>query len=216
MKLLATKESPHRKKRTKTKDKPLTEDFPVRVSGSWKIGAHVSAAGGVENAVRNAAMVGWETRFVLVSLCRSTERWTLNPYSANAFALFVKSQRKWDSAPLSAESVDAFKRRMQEFGYSPKHVLPHGSYLVNLGNPDEWVRARLFYLWVYDDGCLVLGRRGRNRSTVSLMIFSGANSLASSCIISSESIILTLSRQNRAHVTEVQARPLGRPQKKSR
>lgn len=58
MKLLATKESPHRKKRTKTKDKPSTEDFPVRVSGSWKIGAHVSAAGGVENAVRNAAMVG--------------------------------------------------------------------------------------------------------------------------------------------------------------
>jgi len=123
----STKESPHRKKRTKTKDKPLTEDFPVRVSGSWKIGAHVSAAGGVENAVRNAAMVG-----------------------ANAFALFVKSQRKWDSAPLSAESVDAFKRRMQEFGYSPKHVLPHGSYLVNLGNPDEEKRQKSFNCFLDD------------------------------------------------------------------
>ncbi|KAG1899756.1 xylose isomerase-like protein [Suillus fuscotomentosus] len=113
--------------RTKTKDKPLTEDFPVRVSGSWKIGAHVSAAGGVENAVRNAAMVG-----------------------ANAFALFVKSQRKWDSAPLSAESVDAFKRRMQEFGYSPKHVLPHGSYLVNLGNPDGEKRQKSFNCFLDD------------------------------------------------------------------
>ncbi|KAG1839181.1 xylose isomerase-like protein [Suillus tomentosus] len=125
--LVATKEPPRRTKRTKTEDKPLTEDFPVRVSGSWKIGAHVSAAGGVGNAVRNAAMVG-----------------------ANAFALFVKSQRKWDSAPLSAESVDVFKRRMQEFGYSPKHVLPHGSYLVNLGNPDEEKRQKSFNCFLDD------------------------------------------------------------------
>ncbi|KAG2337235.1 AP endonuclease [Suillus weaverae] len=124
----ATKK-PARKKRKKTEDEPPTnsEAFPVRTSSPWKIGAHVSAAGGVENAVRNAAMVG-----------------------ANAFALFVKSQRKWDSPPLSVENVDAFKRRMQEFGYSPKHVLPHGSYLVNLGNPDEEKRQKSFNCFLDD------------------------------------------------------------------
>lgn len=118
---------PARKKRKKMGDEPSTEDFPVRVSSPWKIGAHVSAAGGVENAVRNAAMVG-----------------------ANAFALFVKSQRKWDSPPLSAENVDVFTTRMQEFGYSPKHVLPHGSYLVNLGNPDEEKRQKSFNCFLDD------------------------------------------------------------------
>lgn len=118
---------PARKKRKKMEDEPPTEDFPVRVSSPWKIGAHVSAAGGVENAVRNAAMVG-----------------------ANAFALFVKSQRKWDSPPLSAENIDVFTTRMQEFGYSPKHVLPHGSYLVNLGNPDEAKRQKSFNCFLDD------------------------------------------------------------------
>ncbi|KAG1742021.1 xylose isomerase-like protein [Suillus lakei] len=122
----ATKK-PARKKRKKTEAEPTTEAYPVRVSSPWKIGAHVSAAGGVENAVRNAAKVG-----------------------ANAFAIFVKSQRKWDSPPLSAENVDAFKRRMQEFGYLPKHVLPHGSYLVNLGNPDEEKRQKSFNCFLDD------------------------------------------------------------------
>ena len=72
----------------------------------------------------------------------------LKPHSANAFALFVKSQRKWDSPLLSAENIQAFKRRMQEFGYSSKYVLPHGSYLINLGNPDEYEFPQLFiYIW---------------------------------------------------------------------
>ena len=58
-------------------------------------------------------------------------------HRANAFALFVKSQRKWSSPSLTDENVASFKARMNEFGYDPKHVLPHGSYLVNLANPDE-------------------------------------------------------------------------------
>lgn len=61
---------------------------------------------------------------------------------ATAFALFLKSQRKWSSAPLADDSVVAFKRRLREFGYEPKHVLPHGNYLVNLGNPDAYVSIR--------------------------------------------------------------------------
>ena len=58
---------------------------------------------------------------------------------ANAFALFLKSQRKWVSPELKESSVLAFKARMKTFGYSASHILPHGSYLINLGNPDEYV-----------------------------------------------------------------------------
>ncbi|OJA11263.1 hypothetical protein AZE42_05677 [Rhizopogon vesiculosus] len=121
----STVKKPARKRQKKTE--LSTDDFPERISSLWKIGAHVSAAGGVENTIRNAALVG-----------------------ANAFALFVKSQRKWDSPPLCAENIEAFKRRMQEFGYSSKHVLPHGSYLINLGNPDEEKRQKSFGCFLDD------------------------------------------------------------------
>ena len=67
--------------------------------------------------------------------------------SANAFAIFLKSQRKWESKSLQDESIAKFKQRMKDFGYSPKHVLPHGSYLVNLGNPDRYVRSPDWLLW---------------------------------------------------------------------
>ncbi|MBE2898295.1 deoxyribonuclease IV [Pasteurellaceae bacterium 20609_3] len=78
------------------------------------IGAHVSAAGGVENAVSNAQAIG-----------------------ANAFALFTKNQRQWVAKPLSEQSINAFKVRLAEANISPRHVLPHDSYLINLGHPER-------------------------------------------------------------------------------
>lgn len=78
------------------------------------IGAHVSASGGVENAPKNAIAIG-----------------------ANAFALFTKNQRQWVSAPLSEKSISLFKQRCNEGGFDPRYILPHDSYLINLGNPDE-------------------------------------------------------------------------------
>lgn len=78
------------------------------------IGAHVSVAGGVENAPVNAQKIG-----------------------AKAFALFTKNQRQWSAAPLTRESIELFKQRCEEYGYAPKHILPHDSYLINLGNPDQ-------------------------------------------------------------------------------
>ncbi|MDL2252239.1 deoxyribonuclease IV [Odoribacter sp. OttesenSCG-928-J03] len=77
------------------------------------IGAHVSAAGGVENAPVNAKAIG-----------------------ATAFALFTKNQRQWSAAPLTDTSIKLFKERCEEYGYKPEHILPHDSYLINLGNPD--------------------------------------------------------------------------------
>ncbi|MBR2931371.1 MAG: deoxyribonuclease IV [Rikenellaceae bacterium] len=77
-------------------------------------GAHVSASGGVENAPRNASAIG-----------------------ATAFALFTKNQRQWRSAPLSATSIEAFRRDLAAAAIDPRHVLPHDSYLINLGHPEE-------------------------------------------------------------------------------
>lgn len=78
------------------------------------IGAHVSASGGVENAPVNAAAIG-----------------------ANAFALFTKNQRQWVAKPLTQESIDAFKENCSRFGFDPKYILPHDSYLINLGHPED-------------------------------------------------------------------------------
>ena len=77
------------------------------------IGAHVSASGGVENAPLNAVEIG-----------------------ANAFALFTKNQRQWVAKPLSQESIEAFKANCAEHGFEPHQILPHDSYLINLGHPE--------------------------------------------------------------------------------
>lgn len=78
------------------------------------IGAHVSASGGVENAPLNAHNIG-----------------------ATAFALFTKNQKQWVARPLSEKSIALFKERCETYGFSPKQILPHDSYLINLGHPEE-------------------------------------------------------------------------------
>lgn len=78
------------------------------------IGAHVSASGGVDNAPRNAAEIG-----------------------ATAFALFTKNQRQWAAPPLSEQQIEAFRAECERLGYSAGQILPHDSYLINLGHPEE-------------------------------------------------------------------------------
>lgn len=78
------------------------------------VGAHVSAAGGVENAPVNAEKIG-----------------------ARAFAFFTKNQRQWVAADYREENIEQFKSRCRELGYSPDHILPHASYLINLGHPEQ-------------------------------------------------------------------------------
>ncbi|WP_278966386.1 deoxyribonuclease IV [Phocaeicola coprocola] len=82
--------------------------------GKKKIGAHVSASGGVELAPANAHAIG-----------------------ADAFALFTKNQRQWVSKPLTTESIELFKKSCAEYGFEPEYILPHDSYLINLGHPEE-------------------------------------------------------------------------------
>ena len=110
------------------------EHFPRRIDAPWKVGPHVSVAGGVENAVWNAASLGYDSSlFQLVS----AHMHHLSCARATAFAIFTQSARKWSSPPISPSSAELFKARMKEFGYDAKHVLPHGNYLINLGSPVE-------------------------------------------------------------------------------
>ncbi len=76
------------------------------------IGAHVSAAGGVDQAVIRA-----------------------HELEATAFALFTKNQRQWKAAPLPEDVIEKFKVACEEYGYSSHQILPHDSYLINLGHP---------------------------------------------------------------------------------
>jgi len=77
------------------------------------VGAHVSASGGVDNAPLNAMAIG-----------------------AKAFALFTKNQRQWMAKPLETKTIDAFHKNLELSGILPKHILPHDSYLINLGHPE--------------------------------------------------------------------------------
>ncbi|MFA5428417.1 MAG: deoxyribonuclease IV [Sulfurimonas sp.] len=83
------------------------------------VGAHVSASGGVFNAVANAQAIG-----------------------AKAFALFTKNQRQWNGKELDGETIDKFKNALQASGILPRHILPHDSYLINLGHPEDEQREK--------------------------------------------------------------------------
>jgi AP endonuclease 1 len=77
----------------------------------------------------------------------------------NAFALFLQSQRKWDNKPLLEENRLAFMSMCEEHKYNASdHVLPHGSYLVNLAQEDK-DRAKQAYNHFLDDlkRCEALG-----------------------------------------------------------
>ena len=83
------------------------------------IGAHVSISGGVENAPLNARAIG-----------------------ARAFAMFTKNQRQWAAPPISEESAVAFRENCRKFGFTAEQILPHDTYLINLGQPDPEKRAK--------------------------------------------------------------------------
>ncbi len=77
------------------------------------IGAHVPVEKGVSNAPVNAHAIG-----------------------AKAFSLFTRNPSRWKSKPITEEEAQKFRDRCEEFGYSPSHILPHDSFLINLGSPD--------------------------------------------------------------------------------
>ncbi|MCD7968883.1 MAG: deoxyribonuclease IV [Alistipes sp.] len=98
-------------------------------------GAHVSAAGGVQNAPVNAHEI-----------------------NAGAFALFTKNQRQWNAAPLTPAAITGFLENCEKYGYTSAHILPHDSYLINLGNPDQAKRGQSIEAFIDElQRCMQLG-----------------------------------------------------------
>jgi len=105
-----------------------------------RVGAHVSAAGGVEHAPENAAAIG-----------------------ARAFALFTKNQKQWQAAPLTPESIAAFTANCRRLGYTQEHILPHDAYLINLGTPEPEQREKSVPAFIVEmKRCQELGLRYLN------------------------------------------------------
>lgn len=98
------------------------------------IGAHVSASGGVFNAPINAKAIG-----------------------ARAFALFTKNQRQWASKPLENDVIDKWFEELEKSGIEAKHILPHDSYLINLGHPEEEKREKSLNGFIHEiERCEIL------------------------------------------------------------
>lgn len=91
------------------------------------VGAHVSASGGVFNAPINAMAIG-----------------------AKAFALFTKNQRQWTAKPLETKDIDRWFKELEKSKIQTKHILPHDSYLINLGHPEVDARAKSFDGFVHE------------------------------------------------------------------
>ena len=89
------------------------------LDGMLYIGSHTSIAGGLENAAIEAKALG-----------------------ATAFGMFTKNQRQWASRPITEEESSKFKDKLKALGFSKDQVLPHDSYLINLGNPDDQKRKQ--------------------------------------------------------------------------
>ena len=99
------------------------------------VGAHVSSSGGVFNAPKNAVEIG-----------------------AQAFALFTKNQRQWAAKELDSATLDKWFKALEESKILPKHILPHDSYLINLGNPDEEKREKSLNAFTHElERCDILG-----------------------------------------------------------
>lgn len=99
------------------------------------IGAHVSAAGGVQNAPLNAAAIG-----------------------ASAFALFTKNQRRWQAKPLEKATITAFRNNCEQHEFAAEQILPHDSYLINLGHPEKEAREKSWSAFVDEmERCQQLG-----------------------------------------------------------
>jgi len=91
------------------------------------VGAHVSASGGVYNAPINAMKIG-----------------------AKAFALFTKNQRQWSAKELETKDIDRWFKELEKSGIQTKHILPHDSYLINLGHPEVEARQKSLDSFIHE------------------------------------------------------------------
>lgn len=120
-----------RKRTVKTKAEKEAEAMPLAgrtPAVKMFVGAHTSIAKGVENSITNAVHIG-----------------------GNSFACFLKSQRKWDNPSLQDANRDAFKQHLITHKYdASQHIVPHGSYLVNLATQDPELAQKSYNAFIDD------------------------------------------------------------------
>ena len=79
---------------------------------------------------------------------------------ANAFALDTRSKRQWESKPIEVEAADKFKQACKDYGFGSDHILPHGSYLINLATADPQLLTKSYNAFVDElKRCEILGIR---------------------------------------------------------
>ena len=100
-----------------------------------ELGAHVSAAGGVDKAVDRAVDIG-----------------------AEAIQIFASSPRGWKFRQIPDAKADAFREKAEEAGI--RSVYLHGSYLVNIGGTPELVEKSIGSLINHMDAAAQLGAQG--------------------------------------------------------
>jgi apurinic endonuclease APN1 len=82
-----------------------------------KIGAHVSAAGGLHKAIKNAQKIG-----------------------ANTIQIFGSSPRQWTVKLPDEKQINLFKEEIKKSGITP--IFIHAPYLVNIATPDDVIRDK--------------------------------------------------------------------------
>ncbi|WP_343154372.1 deoxyribonuclease IV [Buchnera aphidicola] len=89
------------------------------------IGAHVSSSGGLDQAVFRASQL-----------------------DATAFSFFTKNQLQWYAPSQSKLNIDNFKKACVKYNFSLEKILPHSSYLINLGHPinDALKKSRIAFI----------------------------------------------------------------------
>ena len=154
-------EKPVKKKR-KTKEEKEAEAMPLSartIGHKLFIGAHVSSAGGQSFHIKSHSRdlqlqsLPFQDPYTQLTPPIGVQNAPLNSVhiGANAFALFLKSQRKWVNPPILTEAVDGFHANCKHHSYNQnEHVVPHGSYLVNLAHTDP-ARTKQAYDAFVDD-----------------------------------------------------------------
>lgn len=99
------------------------------------LGAHVSAAGGLDKAVGRAVAIGAET-----------------------IQVFASSPRGWAFKPIPDEKVKAFRQKADAAGI--RSTFLHGSYLVNIGGKPELVSKSITSLTNHMDVAAQIGAEG--------------------------------------------------------
>jgi deoxyribonuclease-4 len=97
----------------------LVKSSPMAVHSHDKIllGAHTSAAGGVQNALYEGAAIG-----------------------ATTVQLFTSNQKQWKGKLISDETLTLWKEALEKTGL--EKIMSHDSYLINLGSPDPEMLAK--------------------------------------------------------------------------